>query len=72
MHAFSPKGKGWYRETMILKAVTPRIAREIVEFGVRDLLTKVLTVCAPGARIPRAIPGPRKLQEYIRSMEKKS
>jgi hypothetical protein len=68
----SPKGEGWYRETMVLTAVTPRIAGEILEYGVKDLLTKVLTVCAPGAKIPKPLPGSRKLEEYIRSLEKRS
>lgn len=68
----SPKGEGWYRETMVLNDVTPKIAREILEFGVRDILTKVLTVCAPGAAIPRKLPSPGKLQEYIRSLEKRN
>ena len=68
----SPKGEGWYRETMVLNNVTPRNARAILEFGVRDLLTKVMTVCAPGAKVPKVMPNPQKLQEYIRSLEKKN
>jgi hypothetical protein len=68
----SPKGEGWYRETMILHRVSPRSAREILSFGVRDLLTKVLTVCAPGAAVPKRMPNPVQLQAYIRSLEKKN
>lgn len=68
----SPKGEGWYRETMILHDVTAKIAREILEYGVRDLLTKVLTVCAPGAKLPKQLPNPKELEQYIRSLEKKN
>ncbi len=66
----SPRGEGWYRESMLLDDVTPKIAKEILDYGVRDLLTKVLTVCAPGATVPKKLPTPPALQEYIRSLEK--
>ena len=68
----SPKGEGWYRETMVLNSVTPRIAQEILDYGVRDLLTKVLTVCAPGTTIPKKLPNPRELQTFIQGLEKKN
>jgi hypothetical protein len=67
----SPRGEGWYRESMLLDNVTPKIAKEILEYGVRDLLTKVLTVCAPGAKIPKTLPNPSELQKFILSLEKK-
>lgn len=66
----SPRGEGWYRESMLLDNVTPKIAKEILEYGVRDLLTKVLTVCAPTASVPKTLPNPSELQKYIQSLEK--
>jgi len=68
----SPRGEGWYRESMLLDNVTPKIAREILEYGVKDLLTKVLTVCAPGIAVPKKLPNPPALQLFIESLEKKS
>jgi hypothetical protein len=67
----SPRGDGWYRESMLLDNVTPRIAREALEFGVKDLLTKVMTVCAPGTAVPKKLPTPPVLQKYIQSLEAK-
>jgi len=68
----SPRGEGWYRESMLLDGVTPKIAREVLEFGVKDLLTKVLTVCAPGTAVPKKLPIPPVLQKLIDSLEQKS
>jgi hypothetical protein len=67
----SPKGEGWYRESLLLDNSTPRIAKTIVQFAVRDLLKKVLTVAAPEAVIPKKLPDPQQLQRFIRSLEKK-
>jgi hypothetical protein len=67
----SPRGEGWYRESMLLDGVTPKIAREVLEFGVKDLLTKVLTVCAPGIAVPKKLPNPAALQKFIESLEKR-
>jgi hypothetical protein len=57
---------------MLLDGVTPKIAREVLEFGVKDLLTKVLTVCAPGTAVPKKLPIPPALQKFIESLERKS
>lgn len=67
----SPRGEGWYRESLLLDNVTPKIAREILEYGVKDLLTKVLTVCSPGTAVPKKLPTPPELQAFIQSLEKK-
>jgi len=67
----SPRGEGWYRESMLLDNVTPKMAKQILEFGVRDLLTKVLTVCAPAVMIPKTLPNPAELQTFIQSLEVK-
>jgi hypothetical protein len=66
----SPRGEGWYRESMLLDNVTPKIAREVLEFGVKDLLTKVMTVCAPGTAVLKKLPTPPALQAWIKSLEK--
>lgn len=63
--AVTPPGEGWYRESLLLEKVTPRAARQLVEFGVRDLLTKVLTVCAPTVKLPKKMPTPPELQKFI-------
>ncbi len=67
----SPRGEGWYRESMLLDDVTPRTAKDILQYGVRDLLTKVLTVCSPQTKVPQKLPNPPQLQAWIRSLEKK-
>lgn len=67
----APRGEGWYRDTMLLDNVTPKMAREILEFGVMDLVKKVLTVCAPGAPLPKKLPTPPALQKYIESLVQK-
>jgi len=68
----APKGEGWYRESMLLDGVTPKSAKEILAFGVADLLKKVLIVCAPGAKLPKKLPNPPQLQAWIKTLEKKS
>lgn len=68
----SPRGEGWYRESLMLEDVTPKMAREILEFGVMDLVKKVLTVCAPGAPLPKKLPTPPALQKYIESLVQKT
>jgi len=68
----SPRGEGWYRESLLLDNVTPKIAKELLGYGVKDLLIKVLTACAPAALVPKTIPNPAELQNYIQSLENKS
>ncbi len=68
----SPRGEGWHRESMLLDNVTPKIAKELLEFGVKDLLTKVLPVFAPSASVPKTLPNSAELQKYIQSLETKS
>ena len=68
----SPRGEGWYRESMLLDEVTPKAAKEILAFGVMDLLKKVLVVCAPGTKLPKKLPNPPQLQAWIKSLEKRS
>jgi hypothetical protein len=65
----SPRGEGWYRESMLLDNISPKAAQDILHFGVKDLLTKVLTVCSPGTKLPQKLPTPPALQEWIRSLE---
>ena len=65
----TPKGEGWYREIMLLDDVTPKIAKEILDHAVRDLLMKVLTVSAPEVVIPKRLPNPPALQTFIQSLE---
>ena len=68
----SPKGEGWYRESLLLDRVTPAFARQFLLFAVRDLLTKILTVAAPDAVIPKTLPNPPQLQAWLRSLERKN
>jgi hypothetical protein len=68
--SISPRGENWYRESMVLDNVTPRLARQTLAYGVRDLLVKVLTVGAPGVKVPKTLPNPPQLQVWIRSLEK--
>jgi hypothetical protein len=68
----APKGEGWYRESMLLDDVTPKIAKEVLDYAVRDLLTKVLTVAAPEAVIPKKLPNPPALQTFIQSLENRA
>ncbi len=66
----SPRGEGWYRESMLLDGVSPRMAQNILQFGVKDLLTKLLTVCSPGPKVPQKLPSPPQVQAWIKSLEK--
>jgi hypothetical protein len=67
----APKGEGWYRESMLLYDVTPTMAKELLQFGVADLVKKVLTVCAPGAKMPKKLPNPPQLSRYISDLAAK-
>jgi len=66
----SPRGEGWYRESMLLDNASPRTAKTILEYGVLDLLKKVLIVCAPGVALPKKLPTPPQLAAWIRSLAK--
>jgi len=67
----SPPGEGWYRDSMLLTGATPKVAREVMAFGVRDLLKKVLTVCAPTEPLPKELPNPPALEKQIDSLVRK-
>jgi hypothetical protein len=67
----SPRGEGWYRESMLLDNASPRAAKTILAYGVRDLLKKVLTVCAPGVAVPRDLPSPPQLAAWIGTLTAK-
>jgi len=69
----TPRGDGWYREsTLLIAAATPKQAQDILEFSVQDLVKTVLTVCAPDAKLPAALPNPPAMQKFLESMSVKN
>jgi len=64
-----PVGDGWYRETpLLIDQASPMEIRTILEFSVRDLVNTVLTVCAPDARVPAALPTSSGMQKFLDSL----
>lgn len=61
-----PVGHGWYRETpLLIDQASPAEIKKILEFGVRDLVTTVLTVCAPGVKVPAKLPASSAMQKFL-------
>ncbi len=70
--AITPPGDGWYRENMLIMKASPRNVRESLEFSVMDLVKTVLSVCAPDAKMPAALPNPPALQAWLDSLNVKN
>jgi len=61
----TPKGDGWYRDTMLITKASPKDIQKILEFSVFDLVKTVMVVCAPDARVPVKLPNPQALQKWL-------
>jgi hypothetical protein len=46
--------------------------RTILDFSVRDLVNTVLTVCAPDARVPAALPTSSGMQKFLDALNVKN
>jgi len=70
----TPKvGDGWYRETpLLIDQASSTEIRTLLEFGVRDLINTVLTVCAPDARVPAALPSSSGMQKFLDALNVKN
>ncbi len=64
----SPRGDGWYREHMLIDKASPQAIQRILEFSVMDLVKTVLAVCSPDATLPKTLPDPSALQNYLESL----
>jgi hypothetical protein len=64
----SPKGDGWYRENILIDNASPKAVRQILEFSVMDLMKRVLAVCAPDAKLPKKLPTPSAMRDYLESL----
>jgi hypothetical protein len=61
-----PVGDGWYRETpLLIEQTSPAAVRKILEFSARDLVTTVLTVCSPDAKVPARLPSAPEMQKFL-------
>jgi len=68
-----PVGDGWYREApLLIDRASPTEIKKILEFSVRDLVTTVLTVCAPGARVPAELPTSSAMQKFLDALNVKN
>ena len=68
-----PVGDGWYRETpLLIDQASPTEIKKILEFSVRDLVTTVLTVCAPDARVPAKLPTSSAMQKFLDALNVKN
>jgi len=64
-----PVGDGWYRETpLLIEQAGPADLGKVLEFSVVDLVRTVLTVCSPGTKLPRKLPGSRAMQAFLDSL----
>lgn len=68
-----PVGQGWYRETpLALEQLSAADIHKVLEFGVRDLVTTVLTVCAPGEKVPDRLPTAPAMQKFLDALNVKN
>ncbi len=65
----TPRGDGWYRESvLLLETGSPKALQKVLEFSVTDLVKTVLFVCAPDAKFPSVLPNPPQMQKWLESM----
>ena len=69
--AITPKGDGWYRESMLVTGASQKDVQAVLEFSVHDLVKTVLYVCAPQAKMPATLPSPPALQKWLDSFRVK-
>ena len=68
-----PVGNGWYRETpLLIELASPKDIKMILAFSVLDLVKTVLTVCAPDAKVPAALPTPPAMQKFLDALNVKN
>ncbi len=61
-----PVGTGWYRETpLLIEGISASDVGKMLQFSVLDLVKTVLTVCAPDAKVPTALPTPPQMQNFL-------
>jgi hypothetical protein len=69
----APRGDGWYRENaLMIDKASPKAIQQILDFSVKDLVQTVLTVCAPGAKLPVNLPNPSAMQKFLESLSVKN
>jgi len=66
----SPRVDGWYHEDLMIDNAPETFLPELLEFSVRDLLEKVLSVCAPDCAVPDDVSDPAEVQRYLESLSK--
>jgi len=68
-----PVGNGWYRETpLLIEQASPAEIKKFLQFSVLDLVKTVLTVCAPGAKVPSRLPTPPAMQKFLDALNVKN
>ena len=66
----APRGEKWYHEDLLIENMSPKVAQELLRFGIEMLVNKVLSVCFPGSRLPGFFPEPRELQSHLDSLKR--
>jgi len=64
----APTQEAWYAEPLQIANAENLSPEEIISFGVRSLLQKVITCTRLGYEIPDTIPSPADLQNYLEDM----
>ncbi|HTG00716.1 MAG TPA: hypothetical protein VK654_09040 [Nitrospirota bacterium] len=61
-------GDGWYQEkALLIEDASPQVARDILEFGARDLVQTILTACQPDVTVPPGL-DPAATQNLLESL----
>ncbi|MBF0564179.1 MAG: hypothetical protein HQK89_02940 [Nitrospirae bacterium] len=58
----------WNTETLAIKNAGSSFLSELIRFSVSNLLKIVLTSCLPGVLVPKPLPGPEELQDFLESL----
>lgn len=66
--SFMPRGEGWYHDSLVVDQVPASYAQQLLIYGTRALLAKVLSVCRPDQQVPDPLPDPAGLQAWIESL----
>jgi hypothetical protein len=64
----APTKEAWYSEPLQFENTENLSAEEIISFGIRNLLERVISCSRLGYALPETIPAPAELQAYLEDM----
>lgn len=67
-NGIAPTREAWYAEPLQLENAGSLTPEEIVSFGVRNLLQRVISCSRPGYELPETLPSPAELQTYLEEL----